>query len=129
MISPKHAVSLATTTLAGAILAASFQAPASAYDNPERDNIFRHDKPITGHEIVRAEITLRPNSLVSGEVRCPAGKKVLGGGYHLPGILPNPEVVDDHATDDGRGWLVSIFSPLGSSGGTAIISAQCAFAR
>ncbi|MFG2073149.1 hypothetical protein SAMN05421874_104262 [Nonomuraea maritima] len=131
MISLKRVAALATTTLAGAMLAASFQAPAFAHNDPERYKPYRHAQPIAGYEIVESTFALRPNAFAGGSARCPAGKRVLGGGYAWPsvGLGSEPIVTVNRPIANGTVWQLTVRNPADSAVTSAIVYAQCAFAR
>ncbi|MEV5560068.1 hypothetical protein AB0L44_41045 [Nonomuraea wenchangensis] len=131
MISPKHVFAMATTALTGAVLAASFQTPLFASDGPQRYHGPRYDKPIAGYEIVETTVTLRPNAFAGGDAICPAGKKVLGGGFSWAsrGRGDEPVVTFNQAIGGGSQWRVVFRNPALSEVTSATVTAQCAFAR
>ncbi|MFI7355938.1 hypothetical protein ACIBTP_18560 [Streptomyces avidinii] len=56
---------------------------------------------LDGYQIVHLPNAAVPNGQIRS-VRCPAGKKVVGGGVNLQGNRPS--VVDSNPFSDGSGW-------------------------
>uniref|UniRef100_UPI003F49B241 hypothetical protein n=1 Tax=Nonomuraea bangladeshensis TaxID=404385 RepID=UPI003F49B241 len=136
MISPKHIFAWATAAITGALMAASFQTPAMAGEGPERaDDSFRYDAPITrpiaapvaGYELITGPtVTVAGFQSADGDATCPAGKRVLGGGWVQTGDL---EVTSARAIADGAVWRVTFSNTSASPALTANATAQCAFTR
>jgi hypothetical protein len=60
---------------------------------------------IAGHEVVQNRVVVAAGAVSNVTVSCPAGKKVLGGGFNIE----TPEDVKIFASDpsDGKGNLIS----------------------
>ena len=60
---------------------------------------------ISGHEVVQSRVVVAAGDVANVTVSCPAGKKVLGGGFNIE----TPDDVKIFASDpsDGQGNLIS----------------------
>jgi hypothetical protein len=59
---------------------------------------------VTGHELVHTNKTVLPNTTVSIIAKCPANKRVVGGGYTMQA---GGTTYFNVPTSDGKGWWVS----------------------
>lgn len=87
---------------------------------------------ITGHEIVQNRVVVAAGSTANVTVSCPAGKKVLGGGFNIE----TPDDVKVFASDpsDGQGNLIStgwhvMVRNAGTAGRQTTAIAICADAK
>ncbi|GGO82496.1 hypothetical protein [Wenjunlia tyrosinilytica] len=77
----------------------------------EEDDARRNDRGprgIAGYEIVTQEGTVPANGTTTVTANCPAGKRVLGGGYSFPLTPVNATVVTDAPDADGDSWRVTV---------------------
>jgi hypothetical protein len=87
---------------------------------------------ITGHEIVQNRVVVAAGATANVTVACPAGKKVLGGGFSIE----TPDDVKIYASDpsDGQGNLIStgwhvMVRNAGTAGRQTTAIAICANAK
>lgn len=62
------------------------------------------------------DVPASPNSFAQAVASCPAGKKVLGGGFHGSAVVDETgtqrlEILHSRPTSGGTGWEVSGFNP------------------
>ncbi len=65
---------------------------------------------ISGWQYVTAGADAKPNMFTTWQAKCPAGKRVLGGGVGAVGYPMYVSVIETAPADDGKGWQVTILN-------------------
>jgi hypothetical protein len=72
---------------------------------------------VSGYEVGSTSVALPTGSLAFGTFPCPAGKKVVGGGWDTDGANAgaNVFITKSAPTTDGTGWIGSIQNNSGAT--------------
>ena len=76
---------------------------------------------VAGYEIINTHETLPLNGSIEVTATCPAGKRVIAGGYVAPSVL---DTASSSRPEDDKGWRVE-FKSIGGNG-EASVYAICA---
>ena len=81
-----------------------------------------------GYQLVQASSAVNSTNTKTVNVFCPSGKKVLGGGYALDGIVANINVIANQPALNATAWVVTAAENTATSNNWGVTGfAVCAY--